>query len=85
MQISIFLSPMDVHVNRVPVAGTVARVEHRPGRFLPAYRQEAAAENERCETWVDHSGEMVVFRQVVGVLARRVVCRLAPGMNVSVL
>ena len=82
MQISIFLSPMDVHVNRVPVAGTVARVEHRPGRFLPAYRQEAAAENERCETWVDHSGEMVVFRQVVGVLARRVVCRLAPGMNV---
>lgn len=82
-QISIFLSPLDVHVNRVPIGGTVTRVEHRPGRFLPAYRREAAGENERCETWVEHEGQRVVFRQVVGVLARRVVCRLTPGAMVG--
>lgn len=82
-QISIFLSPLDVHVNRVPVGGTVTRVEYRPGRFLPAYRREAAHENERCETWVLHGDQRVVFRQVVGVLARRVVCRLTPGMIVG--
>ena len=82
-QVSVFLSPLDVHVNRVPVGGTVTKVEHRPGRFLPAYRREAAGENERCETWVDHGGQSVVFRQVVGVLARRVVCRLTPGATVG--
>lgn len=82
-QVSVFLSLMDVHVNRVPVGGTVTRVEHRAGRFLPAYRTEAAGENERCETWISHHGQTVVCRQVVGLLARRVVCRLAPGMSVQ--
>src|SRR5258708_7526343 len=65
-QISIFLSPMDVHVNRVPVSGHVTRVSHTPGRFLPAYRHEAATINERSEIWIDHAGEMVVARQIVG-------------------
>jgi len=46
-QISIFLSPMDVHVNRIPASGTVTRVSYTPGKFLPAYRHEAAAVNER--------------------------------------
>ena len=82
-QVSIFLSPLDVHVNRVPVGGTVTRVEYRSGRFLPAYRREAAGENERCETWVERGDQMIVFRQVVGVLARRVVCRLTPGATVG--
>jgi phosphatidylserine decarboxylase len=83
LQVSIFLSPLDVHVNRVPVSGRVSRVDHRPGRFLPAYRREAAASNERCETWIDHDGQVIVVRQVVGVLARRVVCRLEPGRQVK--
>lgn len=82
-QVSVFLSPLDVHVNRTPVSGAVTRVDHRPGRFLPAYRREAAAENERCEIRIDHHGRTVVCRQVVGLLARRVVCRLAPGMTVG--
>ena len=82
-QVSVFLSPLDVHINRAPVSGTVTRVHYQPGRFLPAYRQEAAAENERCETWIDHDGQAVVCRQVVGVLARRVVCRLQPGMEIA--
>ena len=82
-QVSVFLSPLDVHVNRVPVSGRVTRVDYQPGRFLPAYRRAAAAENERYETWIEHGGQVVVCRQVVGVLARRIVCRLTPGMHVE--
>jgi phosphatidylserine decarboxylase len=82
-QISIFLSPMDVHVNRMPASGTVTRVSYTPGKFLPAYRHEAAAVNERSEVWIDRgNGEAVVARQVVGVLARRVVCRAKVGDRV---
>ena len=47
-----------------------------PGRFLPAYRDEAANANERSEIWIDHAGQMIVARQLVGILARRVVCRV---------
>jgi phosphatidylserine decarboxylase len=83
LQVSIFLSPMDVHVNRVPVTGQVTKVEYRPGRFLPAYRQEAGAVNERSEIWIEDRGRRVVARQVVGVLARRVVCRVTPGTRVQ--
>ena len=78
-QISIFLSPMDVHVNRSPVSGRVTRVDFRRGTYLPAYHTDAAATNERSEVWVDHNGRPVVFRQIVGILARRVVCRVQPG------
>jgi phosphatidylserine decarboxylase len=78
-QISIFLSPMDVHVNRAPVSGRVSKVEYRPGKFLPAYRREAASDNERNEVWIDHDGQTVVCRQVVGILARRIVCRVGAG------
>ena len=78
-QISIFLSPMDVHVNRVPVSGRVTRVSFVRGRFLPAYHADAATANERSEIWLDHAGQTVVARQVVGILARRVVCRVEAG------
>jgi phosphatidylserine decarboxylase len=82
LQISIFLSPMDVHVNRVPASGRVTRVSFQRGRFLPAYHHDAAATNERSEIWIDHNGRPIVARQIVGVLARRVVCRLAVGAEV---
>jgi phosphatidylserine decarboxylase len=82
-QVSIFLSPMDVHVNRIPASGTVTKVSYTPGKFLPAYRQEAAAVNERSEVWIDRGGgQMIVARQVVGILARRVVCRARVGEQV---
>jgi phosphatidylserine decarboxylase len=81
-QISIFLSPMDVHVNRIPAAGRITRVAYRPGRFRIASHQEAATENERSEIWIDHGGQTVVARQIVGMLARRVVCRVQPGAEV---
>jgi phosphatidylserine decarboxylase len=90
LQVTIFLSLFDVHINRTPVAGRVTRVEHRPGTFLPAYRA-GAARNERSEIWIDHDGTSIVTRQVVGVLARRVVCRvragdvLAPGARIGLM
>src|SRR5205823_946237 len=61
-QISIFLSPVDVHVNRSPVSGRVTRVDFKRGKFLPAYHKDAAATNERSEVWVEHNGRPVVFR-----------------------
>jgi phosphatidylserine decarboxylase len=81
--ISMFLSPMDVHVNRTPVAGTVTHVEYHPGKFLPAYKTEAGELNEWTEVWIDRPGGPVVLRQIVGVLARRIVCRVKEGDQVS--
>jgi phosphatidylserine decarboxylase len=60
----------------------VTKVEYRPGKFLPAYRRDAALDNERNEVWFDHEGQTIVCRQVVGILARRIVCRVAPGADV---
>ena len=82
LQVSIFLSPLDVHVNRVPIGGRITRVDHFRGTFMPAYRPGAGASNERAEVWLEHEGHTIVFRQVVGALARRVVCRVTPGTTV---
>ena len=78
-QISIFLSPTDVHVNRMPIGGRVTKVEYHPGRFLPAYRADAGDLNEYTEVWLDHGGQTIVVRQIVGILARRIVCRTKEG------
>ena len=82
-QISIFLSPMDVHVNRMPVGGRVTQVRYHPGRFLPAYRHDAGDLNEYTEVTLDHDGTTVVVRQIVGILARRIVCRAKEGDEVT--
>ena len=77
-QVTIFLSPTDVHINRSPVEGRVIRVDYRHGKFLPAFN-EGSNDNELNEIWVDRGGQVVVFRQVVGILARRIVCRVREG------
>jgi phosphatidylserine decarboxylase len=82
-QISIFLSPLDVHINRIPIGGKVIRVERTPGKHLAAYRPESGRVNERNEVWLERDSEVVVCRQVVGVLARRLVCRVGPGRAVQ--
>ena len=81
-QITIFLSPMDVHMNRTPVDGRVTRIEYKPGKFLPAYN-EGSNDNELNEIWIDHNGHTVVVRQVVGLLARRIVCRVEEGQQLA--
>ena len=81
--VSMFLSLFDVHVNRTPVEGQVTHVAHHPGKFLPAYRHEAGELNEWTEVWFDRDGQHVVCRQIVGILARRIVCRLKVGDQVT--
>jgi len=82
LQIVTFLSPLDVHINRTPVSGTVQAVSYVPGTFVPAYHHDAAL-NERSEIWIDHNGVTIVVRQIVGMLARRVVCRVTPGQTLA--
>jgi phosphatidylserine decarboxylase len=79
LQVTIFLSPMDVHVNRMPIGGRVTSVKYSPGRFLPAYKREAGDLNEHTEVRLDHGGQQIVVRQIVGILARRIVCRVREG------
>lgn len=84
VRISIFLSILDVHVNRVPVSGTIAYVKYNPGRFVAAYKDKASEVNEQTEIGMTaHSGHRLVFRQIAGVIARRIVCRLSQGDSVA--
>jgi phosphatidylserine decarboxylase len=86
-QVSVFLSVVDVHVNRSPYRGEVVESSYRKGSFLAAYRKESAHRNERTEIWLrDTEGpteRTVVFRQIVGVLARRIVTRTGPGQHLQ--
>jgi phosphatidylserine decarboxylase len=79
VRLSIFLSPLDVHVNRAPMAAVVRDVEYASGRFLAAYRPEASEVNERCTLLLEGDQGRVVVRQIAGVLARRIVCRVERG------
>jgi phosphatidylserine decarboxylase len=78
-RLSIFLSPLDVHVNRSPLSAVVREVEYTPGRFVAAYRPEASMDNERCTLSLEGDAARVRVRQIAGVVARRIVCRVRPG------
>jgi phosphatidylserine decarboxylase len=82
-QVSVFLSVVDVHVNRSPYHGEVVESSYRPGSFLAAYRRESAHRNERSELWLRDGDRTVVFRQIVGVLARRIVTRTGVGRRLA--
>lgn len=83
VRISIFLSILDVHVQRVPIAGTVRRVEHRPGKFLQAFRPEASTENEYIAMIIDTEYGPVLVKQIAGIMARRCVNHMQPGDSVK--
>jgi phosphatidylserine decarboxylase len=84
VRVAIFLSPLDVHVNRAPIGGLVAGVVYSQGRFVPAYKPEAGAGNERCMVHVQGDSARVTVTQIAGVVARRIVCRVAPGDKLAV-
>jgi phosphatidylserine decarboxylase len=78
-RVSIFLSPLDVHVNRSPIAGLVSDTIYTPGRFVAAYDPSAGEVNERCAVRIQGDGARVTVVQVAGVVARRIVCRVGAG------
>jgi phosphatidylserine decarboxylase len=79
IRVSIFLSPLDVHVTRAPIAGLVVATDYRSGRFVAAFRPEAGEANERCTLHLQGEGARVTVVQIAGVLARRIVCRVKAG------
>ena len=82
-RISIFLSIWDVHVQRAPVAGKIARVEYRPGKFYAALRSSASEKNEQNVISIQTLGGTIVFKQIAGAIARRVICWKREGDNVA--
>jgi phosphatidylserine decarboxylase len=82
-RVSIFLNIFDVHVNRAPIAGTVCNVEYRKGVFLVASREECSVRNEQNIITVQGDGTSVIFKQIAGLIARRIVCNKRPGDPVS--
>jgi phosphatidylserine decarboxylase len=78
-RVSIFLSPLDVHINRAPIAGLVSDIVYTPGRFVAAYDPTAGEVNERCAVRIQGDAARVTVVQVAGVVARRIVCRVGPG------
>jgi phosphatidylserine decarboxylase len=79
IEISIFMSPLDVHVNRAPCDGSVACVAHSPGRYHSAFTHQASEENEHIAMVLNSRHGRVLVRQVAGFLARRAVCRVKEG------
>ncbi len=83
VRVCIFMSPADVHVNRAPLAGTVSLVEHRRGDFAMAFKKDIDKENERNYISLDSGGEKILLVQIVGFLARRIICYVKQGEQIS--
>lgn len=81
-RITIFLNVFNVHVNRVPVGGDVELVEYKEGKFLNAMRPDSAVLNEQTMIAINTGGYTIVFKQIAGLLARRIVCNLKAGDRV---
>lgn len=78
-EVSIFMSPLNVHVNRTPCDGTVSVVKHSPGKYIAAYRDDAPIKNENIVMVLDRNEGRILVRQVAGFVARRTVCKAKVG------
>jgi phosphatidylserine decarboxylase len=82
-RVGIFMSPLNVHVNRAPISGVVESVRYQAGKFRPAFAEDATQVNEQNGVTIqDAQGRRVVFVQVAGILARKIVCALSGGERV---
>jgi phosphatidylserine decarboxylase len=79
MLVAIFMSPLNVHVNRFPISGRIGYFRHIPGRYLVAFEDKASDANERTLIGIDNGSGRVLFKQIAGLVARRIVCPLKPG------
>lgn len=82
-QISVFMSPLNVHVNRIPISGKVEYLEYIPGKFIAAFEDKASEENERSEFGIQSKFGKVFFTQVAGFVARRIVYEIKEGDSVT--
>ncbi|MDX1982745.1 MAG: phosphatidylserine decarboxylase [Bryobacteraceae bacterium] len=82
-RISIFLNVFDVHVNRAPIAGKVTDFKYQKGQFLVASKPEASTQNEMSVITVEGGGSRIVFKQIAGLIARRIVCWKKAGDTVA--
>lgn len=83
LQVSIFMSPINVHINRNPISGIVKFFKYHPGKYLVAWNPKSSTENERTTTVVEHkNGTPILFRQIAGALARRIVWYIKEGDEV---
>jgi phosphatidylserine decarboxylase len=82
--VSVFLSPLNVHINRSPIAGNVKKLEYIRGKKLPATKNEASFVNERNSLTIEGEKLTVVCTQIAGILARRIVCRVKEGDNLTI-
>jgi len=82
-QVSIFMSPLDVHVNRIPVDGKVEFINYIEGKYLMAFNDKADSENERNEIGILSSNGKILFTQVAGFIARRIISELKIGQSVK--
>ncbi|NIG52486.1 phosphatidylserine decarboxylase family protein [Chitinophaga sp. Cy-1792] len=83
LQVSIFMSPANVHVNRNPISGQVKLSQYHPGKYLVAWHPKSSTENERHSVVIDNGKTAILVRQIAGALARRIVNYLKPGMEVK--
>ena len=83
LRVSIFLNVFDVHVNRSPVAGTISLVQYREGGFMNAMNPESGLTNEQTLIQVKADGYEIAFKQIAGLLARRIVCNVKEGDRVE--
>lgn len=83
-QISIFMSPLNVHVNRIPISGTVDYLKHYEGEYIAAFEDKASERNERTEIGISSDKGKVLFTQIAGFVARRIVCDLRVGDKVKI-
>jgi len=83
IQVSVFLSIFDVHVNRVPISGIVNEINYYPGKFLAAWNDKASLENEQTLISIDTGNKKIYFKQIAGLIARRIVWKLETGQSVS--
>lgn len=82
-RVSIFLNIFDVHVNRAPIAGAICKLEYHRGLFMVASREECSARNEQNIITLQGDGTCVIFKQIAGLIARRIVCWKKQGDRVS--
>jgi phosphatidylserine decarboxylase len=81
--VSVFMSLFDVHVNRAPISGKVKYLKYNSGKFLPAFKDKASLENEQTELGIENDHGRIILKQIAGIIARRIVCKVKPGDSVK--